>query len=164
MSENSGIDLPPSERGTYTLILRVPVTININVGALGVKRFNKGLYTYTGSALGSGLNLHTRIARHLKKTKKRQWHIDYLLDEAQVLAVVYCINPKPVECSVVQALSNKVDIEATVRGFGSSDCSQRCRAHLYYHSEANVDELTQLIDQAYREIGCDPAVFTSALL
>jgi Uri superfamily endonuclease len=134
------------------------------VGALGVRRFNKGLYTYTGSALGSTLNLRSRIARHLRKTKKRQWHIDYILEEAQVLAVIYCINPKRVECSIVQALGNKAGVEATVRGFGASDCTRRCRAHLYYYSEGNVDKLTQLVDQAYRETGCETAVFTGALL
>jgi sugar fermentation stimulation protein A len=150
--------LPPPEPGTYTLILRVLEPLDLAVGALGVRYFPKGLYSYTGSALGSTQNLRTRVARHLRTVKKRRWHIDYLLDHAQVLGVVYCVDHRRLECSVVQALGRKADAEVVVEGFGSSDCPHGCSAHLYHHAGLGVEGFVKVISQVYGEVGCD-AVF-----
>jgi len=148
-------NLPPPERGTYTLILEVPKPIDSAVGALGVRHFPKGLYSYTGSALGITQNLRTRVARHLRAVKKRRWRIDYLLEHTQVLGVVYCRDNRRLECSIVQALGKKADAKVVVQGFGSSDCTQGCRAHLYHHSGLSTERLVQRVSQIYRELGCD---------
>lgn len=128
------------------------------VGALGVRSFPEGLYSYTGSALGKTQNLRTRVARHLRAMKRRRWHIDYLLDHAQVWGIVYCVDHKRLECSVVQALGKKTDATVVIRGFGSSDCSQGCPAHLYHHPELDRGRLVQVLSQVYGEVGCD-AIF-----
>ena len=149
---------PPPEPGTYTLVLRVLEPLNLVVGALGVRQFPKGLYSYTGSSLGRTRNLRTRVARHLRTVKERRWHIDYLLDHAQVLGVVYCVDNRRLECSVVQALGRKTNAKVLVQGFGSSDCSQGCKAHLYHHAGLNVEGFVRVISQVYSELGCN-AVF-----
>jgi len=59
----------------------LPNEINLKVGKLGIQRFPRGYYTYTGSALGVGSSsLKHRVLRHLKKKKQKFWHIDFLLD------------------------------------------------------------------------------------
>ena len=146
-------NLPPPEPGTYTLILRVLEPLDLAVGALGVRHFPKGLYSYTGSALGMTQNLQTRAARHLRTVKKRRWHIDYLLEYAQVLGVVYCTDNRRLECSIVQALGRKADAKVVVQGFGSSDCSQGCQAHLYNYAGLNVEGFVEVISQVYSEMG-----------
>jgi Uri superfamily endonuclease len=62
-------------KGIYILVVSVSKDINVNVGALGSVNFEKDLYAYVGSAQN---NLEKRIERHLRKTKQKFWHIDYL--------------------------------------------------------------------------------------
>lgn len=123
-----------------------------------MRHFPKSLYSYTGSALGTNQNLRTRVARYLKGTKKRRWHIDYLLEHAQIVGLVYSPDPRRLECAVVKALGKRADAMVVVQGFGSSDCYQSCPAHLYHHSELDLRRLVQVISQAYRELGCDATV------
>jgi len=40
--------------GTYTLLVELAAPATIEVGALGDRRFEPGIYAYTGSALGTG--------------------------------------------------------------------------------------------------------------
>ncbi len=155
LSTKEAINLPPSKPGTYTLLLRVSEPVDLAVGALGVKHFPKGLYSYTGSALGINQNLRTRVARHLRAVKKRRWHIDYLLEHAEVLGVVYCAYNKRLECSVVHVLGRKGHARVVVQGFGSSDCSQGCPTHLYHHYGLGMEKLVQLVRKTYLEVGCD---------
>jgi Uri superfamily endonuclease len=153
--EKDTISLPPSEPGTYTLILEISESIIITVGALGAKYFPKGLYTYTGSALGLSQNLKTRIARHLRRVKRRRWHIDYLLEDARIVCVAYCVNSSRLECCVAKALKETEGAMVIVRGFGASDCSCGCLAHLYYHSDLNLDRLAKIVSQTYSEFRCN---------
>ena len=62
-------------KGIYILVVSVSKDINVNVGALGSVNFEKDLYACVGSAQN---NLEKRIERHLRKTKQKFWHIDYL--------------------------------------------------------------------------------------
>ena len=152
------IDVLPLGLGTYTLIVRVPNAVEISVGALGVRFFQNGFYTYTGSALGSAQNLRARIARHLRSEKKRRWHIDYLLDVAQIIAVVYCVSPRRLECAVVGALNKKEVVDVPTRRFGSSDC-KCCASHLYHHFSDNSFLIVDAVEEAYIGLGVDPRVF-----
>ena len=112
-------------KGIYILVVSVSKDINVNVGALGSINFEKGLYAYVGSAQKS---LEKRIARHLRRTKQKFWHIDYLLDDAkvEVLKVFHKKAGKSEECRV----ANKIgEMCVPTKGFGSSDC--KCKSHLF---------------------------------
>lgn len=101
------------------MIIKTPEKAEI--GALGLKHFEKDYAVYNGSAFGPG-GLK-RVLRHFSSEKKLHWHIDYLLKEARVEAAL--IFPgKDIECD----LSLEMDgIE--VEGFGCSDCG--CSSHLF---------------------------------
>ncbi len=112
-------------KGVYILIISVAEDIRINVGSLGEVFFEKGSYTYVGSAQKS---LEKRIERHRRKAKRKFWHIDYLLDNrcANVVDVLYKAAEKSEECKIARKLSERV---APIVDFGSSDCS--CVSHLF---------------------------------
>ena len=112
-------------KGIYILVVSVSKDINVNVRALGSVNFEKGLYAYVGSAQN---NLEKRIERHLRKTKQKFWHIDYLLDDAnvEVLKVFYENAGKSEECKVANKIGERC---VPTKGFGSSDC--KCKSHLF---------------------------------
>ena len=111
--------------GIYVLVVSVSKDINVNVRALGGVNFEKGLYAYVGSAQN---NLEKRIERYLRKIKQEFWHIDYLLDYAnvEVLKVFYKKAGKSEECKVANKIGERC---VSTKGFGSSDC--KCRSHLF---------------------------------
>ena len=112
-------------KGIYILVVSVSKDINVNVGALDSVKFEKGVYAYVGSAQN---NLEKRIERHLRKTKQKFWHIDYLLDDAnvEVLKVFYENAGKSEECNVANKIGERC---VPTKGFGSSDC--KCKSHLF---------------------------------
>jgi Uri superfamily endonuclease len=113
-------------QGIYVLIIQVTKDINLNIGALGKIAFTKGLYAYVGSAQ---TNLEQRIKRHLRKEKRRFWHIDYLLDNpaAKITKVLFKKANKTEECKTAKIISKKAK---PIPNFGSSDCN--CKSHLYH--------------------------------
>ena len=98
---------------------------DVNVGALGRLTFKKGLYAYVGSAQN---NLEQRVKRHLRKSKRKFWHVDYLLDDeaAKVVEVFQRQADKAEECRIAGVIGER---GVPIDGFGSSDCS--CRSHLF---------------------------------
>lgn len=114
-----------SMKGVYVLVVFVCRDVGIKIGALGIVDFEKGLYAYVGSAQNG---LEKRVGRHLRKVKKRFWHIDYLLDNDAVRVVkVFCREAgKSEECRIAGKLSEK---GVAVKRFGCSDCS--CVSHLF---------------------------------
>jgi Uri superfamily endonuclease len=128
--------------GVYALIIHLPANIRLKVGKLGVRRFPKGYYAYTGSALGLGASsLRERVARHLQKEKHKFWHIDYLLtrEDSVVTAIVAAHTSKKLECEINRRLKNETTAEIPVLGFGASDCKEKCGSHLLYLGEKNVE-------------------------
>ncbi len=114
--------------GTYALVLFLPRTRMIQVGALGTIRFPRGVYIYVGSAM-SGLD--ARIARHRRRAdKKLFWHIDYVLQHARVLDVWTCPGGRRWECAWAQAVLALPNARVVAPCLGASDC--RCRAHLIH--------------------------------
>jgi Uri superfamily endonuclease len=113
-------------KGIYVLIIRVNKDINVNIGALGKIAFKKGLYAYVGSAQ---TNLEQRIKRHLRKEKRKHWHIDYLLDNeaTKIIKVLFKKANKTEECKTAKTISEK---NKPTPNFGSSDCN--CKSHLYH--------------------------------
>ena len=107
---------------TYQLDIHLSRKQRIAVGRLGTFEFPAGHYRYTGSAR---CNLTARVRRHLAKTKKLRWHIDYLLaaPHASVTGVKLFAQP---ECAVNQQIPGEI----IVPGFGASDCRARCGSHL----------------------------------
>lgn len=109
---------------SYQLKITVARTIRCRIGALGTCEFPAGNYVYTGSARR---NLEARIARHLRRSKPLRWHVDYLL-AAPGVKIVEVLRSPVEECALNQAVEGK----APVAGFGSSDCTAGCGAHLKY--------------------------------
>lgn len=107
---------------TYQLHIDVPAEIEVQVGKLGRFRFPAGRYVYTGSAKR---NLEARIARHRARTKKRRWHIDYLLTVPGVWIVDVELSELD-ECAAHQRLAGTI----VAPGFGASDCRAGCGSHL----------------------------------
>ena len=111
--------------GIYVLVIWIKEDVRINVGALGGTDFGKGLYAYVGSAQ---ISLDKRVERHFGKSKRKFWHIDYLLDDDNVkILEVFCKKAgKLEECKVAEKVCHE---GSQVDGFGSSDC--KCPSHLF---------------------------------
>lgn len=114
----------PAGKGSYVLVLVLAEDTRLTIGWLGTFEFPAGLYFYCGSALNG---LEPRIRRHLRREKKRHWHIDHLTAVAPVLEVWWISDGERRECRWAKALADHGG-EVVVRGFGSSDC--RCPSHL----------------------------------
>jgi Uri superfamily endonuclease len=112
-------------RGVYVLVIQVDEDTDVNVGALGRLTFKKGLYAYVGSAQNS---LEQRVKRHLRKGKRKFWHVDYLLDNGatKVVEVFQQQAGKAEECAIAGVIGERGE---PIGGFGSSDCS--CKSHLF---------------------------------
>jgi sugar fermentation stimulation protein A len=112
-------------KGVYVLIISVGKDIRVNVGALGSIFSERGVYAYVGSAQNG---LERRVQRHLRKAKRKFWHIDYMLDDDAVRVVkVFCKEAeKSEECRIARKLSEK---GIAVKRFGCSGCG--CVSHLF---------------------------------
>ncbi|MBN2043178.1 MAG: GIY-YIG nuclease family protein [Candidatus Aenigmarchaeota archaeon] len=110
-------------KGSYIILIGLDSNKKIKIGKLGKINFRKGRYAYVGSALNS---LEGRISRHLRKEKKKHWHIDYLLANAEIEKVFYIESSGRKECDIAKKFSDNEQ----VKGFGCSDCG--CNSHLFY--------------------------------
>jgi Uri superfamily endonuclease len=112
-------------KGVYVLVLSICKDVVVNVGALGRTEFEKGLYAYVGSAQNG---LEKRIERHLRKAKRKFWHIDYLLgnESVAVLGAFAKEAGRLGECRIAAKMGKS---GVAVKGFGSSDCE--CQSHLF---------------------------------
>lgn len=133
-------------KGIYTLVIELNEK-KIQVGALGDLDFEKGYYVYVGSAQNG---LETRIDRHLRDDKKKHWHIDHLLDNADIVKIYIANADKEEECVVAKYLDSSLN---RVNDFGASDCS--CNSHLFYSNE--FDEIADLLKNhsSFREYNVD---------
>jgi len=123
------------DKGTYTLLILVQDEREICVGSLQKRKFPRGFYAYTGSALGKGASgLPGRTGRHLKGVKKNRWHVDYLLSGANsvVTAIVTAYSDRKMECAVNRHLKDGLHAQLLIPRFGSSDCKENCVSHLLY--------------------------------
>jgi len=117
-------------KGSYILVMKLEKDKTIQVGKHGKIYFKNGFYIYVGSALNG---LEQRINRHLKTNKKKHWHIDYLLDFAEIIGILYKESEIKTECEISSKLEKKLE---SIFGFGSSDC--RCKSHLFYGSYKKI--------------------------
>ncbi|HUT34523.1 MAG TPA: GIY-YIG nuclease family protein [Planctomycetota bacterium] len=121
----------PPDRGAYCLLIHLQADREATVGRLGRFRFPKGYYVYCGSAMRG---LAARIARHQRRVKKLRWHIDCLLalPAARFVACVPYPSHRREECAINQQVQRLPGAGIPVHGFGSSDCTRGCPAHLTY--------------------------------
>jgi len=120
-----------SQPGCYLLLLRVKKNLILQVGKLGRFYLKAGNYAYSGSAR-KGLGV--RIGRYLSREKNCFWHIDYLLAQPEVkikkiLLFPGSLFPQADEHSLVKEILARGG-EVVIPGFGSSDCREKCPAHL----------------------------------
>jgi len=100
---------PPLEdwpdAGVYQLWIRVRRDISLTVGRLGRFVFPTGVHVYTG---GASRGLIARVTRHTSGTKRRHWHIDYLLanPHAHLENVTLASPNRGAECAVNQAVGS----------------------------------------------------------
>ncbi len=125
--------------------------------------FPAGYYVYFGSAR---CGLSTRVGRHLKREKRLHWHIDYLLQFAEVVEVWYSpegveveLGVRKKECLWCQVARGMPQGQILIPGFGSSDC--RCPAHLIYFPTLPSFELfrQKLDERGYGAIKASPIDF-----
>jgi len=121
---------PSFDEGYYQLVLSLPSDREIEIGALGSRTMPAGIYIYTGSARK---RLRARLARHRTRKKMRRWHIDYLLEHAEIIAVYVFTVHETSECLLAAQAIALPKAEVIVPGFGSSDCG--CRSHLVWLPE-----------------------------
>ncbi len=116
----------PALPGSYVLELSLDEEIELRPGKLGTIRLGPGRLRYYGSARGAG-GVRSRVARHLRGTRRRHWHVDWLLQRAPVRRAM-------VELEATECELGRRDLESgrwavAAPGFGSSDC-RSCAAHL----------------------------------
>lgn len=139
----------PKSSGTYALVIYQPRKQTIRIGSLGEFEFPRGYYLYIGSAMNG---LGARIARHLvsnrlasraanekdkaaigqwrERKKKMHWHIDYLLEHANVEQVWTHRGEERFECLWAQASLQLPKAKIIASRFGASDC--KCATHLIF--------------------------------
>jgi len=130
-------DALPREPGAYVLVFGVPRAVRVRVGRLGPVGFGPGFYCYVGSARGG---LASRLARHLRRRKRKRWHVDYLAARARVAGLFVWPGRGADECALSRALAAIAD--GAVDGFGASDC--RCRTHLHFFARDPKARLRRL--------------------
>jgi Uri superfamily endonuclease len=113
--------------GAYQLLIYLDQPRLISVGKLGIFRFAKGYYIYTGSAMGG---IDARVRRHLSDNKKFHWHIDYLLEHGRIIRYASRESSTRLECEFNELMARMDGAVMPVKGFGSSDCG--CVSHLVY--------------------------------
>jgi Uri superfamily endonuclease len=111
--------------GTYALVIAVAKGIVVEAGKLGKVELPAGYYVYAGSALKG---LKSRLQRHLRREKRLHWHIDYLLQQAEVKEIWYVLSREKLECALNGLIAALPGAVPFAQGFGSSDC--RCPTHL----------------------------------
>jgi Uri superfamily endonuclease len=116
--------------GTYALILRNYSKATIQIGRWGRICVKPGYYSYIGSAFGPG-GVRARVSRHLRKEKRKHWHIDYLREFMEPVGIWYTHDRRRLEHIWAQSLSEMGGL-MSIHGFGCSDCN--CDSHLFHAS------------------------------
>ncbi len=117
----------PAGPGSYVLVFSLPEPLTFASGRFRGRTVPAGWYAYAGSARGPG-GLRGRVSRHMKKRKKRRWHIDWLTcAREEIFALGFA---QETECHLAGALRQAGHV-SPLPGFGSSDCKD-CESHLVF--------------------------------
>ncbi len=119
---------------TYILIFEKSGSSDVRLRTRSIC-MREGLYLYVGSAKRG---LEKRIGRHLRKRKKRFWHIDYITGRRDVTVRGVFLSRLP-ECETLRAVS----LFGALVGnkLGSSDCA--CPSHVVRVTEAGPDFIVE---------------------
>jgi sugar fermentation stimulation protein A len=143
------------DSGDYMVVLQLAEDQDIIIGAQGLRHFPAGYYVYVGSARR---NLAARLARHTRRRKQLHWHIDYLRQKADVVAVIPIRTAADLEHCLAQAVAKIADWQ--IDRFGCTDCS--CSSHLFGFTDNPIHQrdFMQLVEdfrmnRLDRLIGCN---------
>lgn len=125
---------------TYLLLIHLVEGVDLKIGNKGYREFKRGYYIYAGSGKRFGFQ---RIIRHIKKSKKRKWHIDYLLEKGDIERIWIIFEEKINECKLSELLSLEKG-KILMRKFGSSDC--KCASHLFYFKKNPLKIIENIIN------------------
>jgi len=128
--------------GTYALILRNYSRATIQIGRWSRICVKPGYYSYIGSAFGPG-GVRARVSRHLRKEKRKHWHIDYLREFMEPVGVWFTHDRQRLEHIWARALSDVGGI-TSIHGFGCSDCN--CNSHLFHAPTKSASGLVPCVD------------------
>jgi sugar fermentation stimulation protein A len=106
-------------------------SFGIKIGKIGHVRIEKGVYLYTGSALGrGGTSLEGRISRHYRRKKRVKWHVDFLTVRPEVIIKrAICLqSSERFECRINQKIMTKLAAKPLAPHAGATDCN--CDGHL----------------------------------
>ncbi|UMZ73838.1 GIY-YIG nuclease family protein [Natranaerofaba carboxydovora] len=132
----------------YLIVFELEKSKIIKIGKLGEFHFPPGFYVYIGSGKK---NIEARVARHIKKNKKKRWHIDYLSVVASPVEVRFLKdsnidnhnNYDKEECCLARRLSDMGGL-IIVDGFGASDCN--CPSHLLYFQYKPIIDYNKVLN------------------
>lgn len=136
------------KKGSYVLIMTLAEEQTIGIGRLGSIWFPDGCYAYVGSAMAG---LKPRLDRHLRRDKKKHWHIDYLLPRATISGVIIAESEARIECQIARLLNRHYH---PIPGFGCSDC--RCPSHLFFAPDEN--QMKSYVMSSISLLGIPPTV------
>jgi len=145
-------------KGVYTLIIRFLRPCKTRIGRHRTVALPHGLYVYTGSGVGRGsTSLEGRVQRHLRRKKRKLWHIDRILacQPARVMSVVFAEATARQECRVNAAFMGDLHFRLLQSGIGSSDC--QCESHFLLAKES-LRPLLCRVRSHYLELGLTPLV------
>ena len=116
-------ELNPDEKGVYLLFFTLKKTVKVRIGKLGSYKFLNGEYCYIGSAKSGYIR---RVLRYFSEVKRCHWHIDYLLQFAEVRGIFFYEN-----CFSEEYVSDKFlkYYKPVVKKFGASD--KKSFSHLF---------------------------------
>jgi len=134
--------------GSYILCIQLKKPIKKRIGSLGYLKFEKGYYCYVGSAMGNSMTLENRVFRHLRKKKKKKWHIDYFLDSkhAKIFKVLFLPSQKKLEEKISSLLEKEADL--TIKNFGSSDCKTKGNLH-YFRKKSKLEKVLENLLESF---------------
>lgn len=132
----------PNKPGIYALILNLDRDVQIITRGLRKFNLSKGYYVYVGSAI---IGLKNRIFRYLRiNYVKKFWHIDYLLEYAKIMYVIYSItNGREFE-SILSNELLELNYLKPIPKFGCSDTKDY--THLFYLEQFNQKILNDIIN------------------
>lgn len=115
-------------KGTYIIFIRIDKEILITLSKEKTL-IKPGYYLYVGSAFGRG-GLSSRLHRHIRKLKKKHWHIDQItMSKSSAIEGIGIMIDKKTECKISKLLTDLPSFIPIV-GFGNSDCNS-CVSHFF---------------------------------
>ncbi len=130
---------PAYRSGSYLVVLELPSPRPLHI-ARRHWELSAGHYVYAGTADGM---LFPRLLRHIRRSKLRRWHIDYLTSQPDVrIPLAIALGGLPAyECDLIDLCRRLFPAARPVNGFGNTDCHRKCPAHLLFLDDPRAPEI-----------------------